>query len=136
MAEEAGKGNSTATELADSLVRSYGLPFRTAHNIVGRAVQKGDLSLATLETAAQEVDTKISLKNLGLTQKEIDRMLDVQYSLALRTVPGGPAPVATKKAIALRKRQLNADTADVKKIQASINLAEKILITTARRLVA
>ncbi|MDD1685700.1 argininosuccinate lyase [Methanoregula sp.] len=136
MAEEAGKGNSTATELADSLVRSYGLPFRTAHNIVGRAVQKGDLSLATLETAAQEVDTKISLKNLGLTQKEIDRMLDVQHSLALRTAPGGPAPAATKKAIALRKRQLNADTADVKKIQASINLAEKILITTARRLVA
>lgn len=136
MAEEAGKGNSTATELADSLVRSYGLPFRTAHNIIGRAVQKGDLSLATLESAAQEVDTKISLKKLGLTQKEIDRMLDVQHSLALRTAPGGPAPAATKKAIIERKRQLATDTAGTKKIQASIELAEKILITTARRLVA
>ncbi|MFA6333768.1 MAG: argininosuccinate lyase, partial [Methanoregula sp.] len=136
MAEEAGKGNSTATELADSLVRSYGLPFRTAHNIVGRAVQKGDLSLATLEIAAQEVDTKISLENLGLTQKEIDRMLDVQHSLALRTAPGGPAPAATKKAIIERKRQLATDTAGTKKIHASIDLAEKILITTARRLVA
>ena len=41
MKEEAGKGFSTATELADTLVRAYGLPFRTAHNIVGRAVQKG-----------------------------------------------------------------------------------------------
>ena len=49
MKEEAGKGFSTATELADSLVRTYGLPFRTAHTIVGRAVQKGDLSLSTLE---------------------------------------------------------------------------------------
>ena len=136
MAEEAGKGNSTATELADSLVRTYGLPFRTAHNIVGRAVQKGDLSLATLEEAAQEVDTKISLKKLGLTTDEIDRMLDVQYSLSLRTTPGGPAPAATKKSVAQRKRQLNADSAGTKKIQAALNLAEKILITSARRLVA
>jgi len=38
MKEEAGKGFSTATELADTLVRSYGIPFRTAHNIVARAV--------------------------------------------------------------------------------------------------
>jgi len=135
MAEEAGKGYSTATELADSLVRSYGLPFRTAHNIVGRAVQKGDLSLATLETAAHEVDKKISLKKLGLTQKEIDRMLEVQHSLALRTAPGGPAPAATKKAIGERKKQLAADTAGMRKIQASIDRAEKNLITSARRLV-
>ncbi|MDD4136525.1 MAG: argininosuccinate lyase [Methanoregula sp.] len=135
MAEEAGKGYSTATELADSLVRSYGLPFRTAHNIVGRAVQKGDLSLATLETAAHEVDKKISLKKLGLTQKEIDRMLDVQHSLALRKAPGGPAPAATKNAIGERKKQLAADTAGTRKIQASIDRAEKNLITSARRLV-
>ena len=46
MKEEAGKGFSTATDLADTLVRSYGLPFRTAHTIVGRAVQKGSLDLA------------------------------------------------------------------------------------------
>jgi len=136
MAEEAGKGNSTATELADSLVRTYGLPFRTAHNIVGRAVQKGNLSLATLETAAREVDKMISLKKLGLTQDEIDRMLDVQHSLALRTAPGGPAPAATKKAIAQRKRQLNADTEETKKKKAALDLAEKILITSARRLIA
>jgi argininosuccinate lyase len=73
MSEEAGKGFSTATELADSLVRSCGIPFRTAHNIVGRAVQKGDLSLATLEKAAGEVGGGISLAGKGLTQKDIDR---------------------------------------------------------------
>jgi len=136
MAEEAGKGFSTATELADSLVRSYDLPFRTAHNIVGRAVQKGDLSLATLETAAQEVDATISLKKRGLTQAGVDRMLGVEYSLSLRTAPGGPAPAATKKSVAQRKRQLNTDSAGIKKTESSLKLAEKILITSARRLVA
>ena len=89
MSEEAGKGFSTATELADSLVRTCGIPFRTAHNIVGRAVQKGDLSLATLEKAAEEVGGGISLAGNGLAQQDIDRMLDVRYSLELRKVPGG-----------------------------------------------
>ncbi len=136
MAEEAGKGYSTATELADSLVRSYGLPFRTAHNIVGRAVQKGDLSLDTLEEAAHEVDKTISLKKLGLTEDEVEKMLEVEYSLSLRTAPGGPAPAATKKSVAQRKKQLNTDTAGTKKIQTTLTVAEKILITSARRLVA
>ena len=90
MKDEAGKGFSTATELADTLVRSYGIPFRTAHNIVGRAVQKGSLSLATLEEAAQELGSTSSLKRKGLTQKKIDEVLDVKYSIALRKAPGGP----------------------------------------------
>jgi len=50
MKEEAGKGFSTATELADMLVRAYGLPFRTAHTIVGRAVQKGISHFPHLKT--------------------------------------------------------------------------------------
>jgi argininosuccinate lyase len=62
MKEEAGKGFSTATDLADMLVRAYDLPFRTAHTIVGRAVQKGNLSLSTLEEAARDVGGGISLK--------------------------------------------------------------------------
>ena len=81
MREEAGKGFSTATELADSLVRAYDIPFRTAHNIVGRAVQKGDLSLATLEEAARELDSGISLVKKGLTQQKIDKVLDPEYSI-------------------------------------------------------
>ncbi|MDD5420156.1 MAG: argininosuccinate lyase, partial [Methanomicrobiaceae archaeon] len=39
MQTEAGRGFSTATDLADVLVREYGLAFRTAHRIVGRAVR-------------------------------------------------------------------------------------------------
>jgi argininosuccinate lyase len=134
MSEEAGKGFSTATELADTFVRSYGLPFRTAHNIVGRAVQKGSLSLATLETAAQEVG-KISLKKKGLTQKKIDEVLDVNYSIALRKVPGGPAPAAVKRAITDRKKQVETDAALTDKRLGQLTKSQERLITTARRLV-
>jgi argininosuccinate lyase len=136
MKEEAGKGNSTATELADTLVRSYGLPFRTAHNIVGRAVQNGSLSLATLEAAAQELGPAISLKAKGLTQKKINEVLDVNYSLVLRTAPGGPAPAATRQAIRLVKKQIEADTALTEKRLAHLAKSREKLVADARRMVA
>ena len=136
MKEEAGKGFSTATELADTLVRTYGLPFRTAHNIVGRAVQKGNLSLSTLEEAAREVGGGISLVAKGLTQKNIDEVLAVPYSIALRKAPGGPAPFAIRIAIGERKKQLDADSSHIDKRLAKLSKAKKDLIEKARRLVA
>ena len=134
--EEAGKGFSTATELADTLVRNYGLPFRTAHNIVGRAVQKESLSLATLEEAALDLGVGISLVGKGLTQQQIDDALDVNYSIALRKAPGGPAPFATKIAIAERKKQLDADSTLIDERLVKLSKAKEELIGEARRLVA
>jgi argininosuccinate lyase len=135
MKEEAGKGFSTATELADTLVRTYGLPFRTAHMIVGRAVQKGDLSLLTLEDAAQEAGG-VSLVAKGLTQKNIDDALDVQYSLALRRAIGGPAPFAVRIALEDRKKHLDQDSARIDKHLLKLSTAKEDLIAKARRLVA
>ena len=133
MEDEAGKGFSTATELADTLVRSYKIPFRTAHTIVGRAVQKGSLSLATLEKAAQEIGLGISLKKKGLTQKKIDEGLDVQHSIALRKIPGGPAPSATKQAIKNSGKQLEADSDLTDKRFVHLGKARENLIAEARR---
>jgi argininosuccinate lyase len=136
MKEEAAKGFSTATELADSLARAYDIPFRTAHNIVGRAVQKGDLSLGTLEKAAKDLGCGISLKKKGLTQAKINQVLDPEYSISLRKAPGAPAPVAVKGAIHDRKKQLAADTALVEQKLTRTAKSRNELITRARRLVA
>jgi argininosuccinate lyase len=135
MKEEAGKGFSTATELADTLVRTYGLPFRTAHTIVGRAVQKGDLSLFTLEEAAKEAGG-VSLVEKGLTQKNIDEVLDVQYSVALRRATGGPAPFAVRIALEERKKHLDLDSAYLDQHLLKLSTAKEKLIAKARRLVA
>jgi len=136
MKEEAGKGFSTATELADTLVRNYGLPFRTAHNIVGRAVQKESLSLGTLEEAAKDLNIGISLVEKGLTQQHIDEVLDVNYSIAIRKAPGGPAPFATKIAIDDQKKRLDTDSALIDERLAKLSKAKEDLIADARRLVA
>jgi len=135
MAEEAGRGFSTATDLADALVRTFNIPFRTAHSVVGRAVQKGTLDLATLDAAAEEVGAGFSLSGKGLTQAQVDEALSVANSLALRKAPGGPAPVATKGAIRERKKQLDADADLLDERLSAIAKARENLIADARRLV-
>jgi argininosuccinate lyase len=42
MAAAAGAGFSTATDLADWLVRELGLPFREAHHLTGAAVKRAE----------------------------------------------------------------------------------------------
>jgi argininosuccinate lyase len=99
-------------------------------------VQKGNLSLSTLEEAAREVGGGVSLVAKGLTQKNIDEVLEVSYSIALRKAPGGPAPFAIRIAIAERKKQLDADSSHIDQRLAKLSKAKEDLITKARRLVA
>ncbi|GBR69551.1 argininosuccinate lyase [Gluconobacter kanchanaburiensis] len=88
MREVAGMGFSTATDLADWLVRELRVPFRTAHHVTGRLVgmaeQKGcDLADLSLEDM-QSVEPQI---NAGVFD-----VLTVEASLASRTSEGGTAP--------------------------------------------
>lgn len=108
LAEEAGKGFSTATELADVMVRNYGLPFRTAHGIVGRAVRLGKLDIDTLEEAASEM-AGISLKKKGLDAKTLKKALDAEFSVRERKATGGPAPESVQKCIERRRADLKED---------------------------
>jgi argininosuccinate lyase len=135
MAAEAGRGFSTATELADVLVRDYGLAFRTAHRIVGRAVRYGSLDLAMLESAAREA-ADLSLIERGLTQDRIDEVLDVRHVVAVRNVPGGPAPAAVVSQIEERRGVLADDAAWVDGAERHLSGALDHLISEARRLVA
>ena len=86
-------GYSTATDLADWLVREAGVPFREAHGITGRIValaeaQSVRLDLLPLE-AMRSVDPRID--------KRVFSVLTVENSVASRTSYGGTAPQNVKK---------------------------------------
>ena len=88
LAAAAGAGFSTATDLADWLVRSLKMPFRDAHHVTGTLVAKAeargvDLSGLTL-AEMQAVESRI-------TQGVFD-VLTVQASVRSRTSYGGTAP--------------------------------------------
>jgi argininosuccinate lyase len=96
MKAAAGSGFSTATDLADWLVREAGLPFRDAHHVTGRAValaeSKGcdlaELPLADLQAIHPDI-----------TDKVYD-VLTVEASVASRKSFGGTAPSEVRKQIA------------------------------------
>ncbi|KQC04315.1 MAG: argininosuccinate lyase [Methanoculleus sp. SDB] len=134
MHEEAGRGYSTATDLADVLVRDFGLPFRTAHGIVGRAVRMGSLTLATLETAAREM-ADISLVGRGVTDDVVGRALDVTFSVTSRNQPGGPAPEAAAASIGGHEERLAADRRWVEDTEERIDTALSELVRTAQDVV-
>ena len=135
MEAEAGKGNSTATDLADMLVREYDLPFRTAHTIVGRAVQKGSLELSTLDEVAKEV-TGTDLSSRGLTGEKIRDALDVRQSVALRRARGGPSELSVKVACQERNEKLRQDQDALDERVGAVSGAISRLIRDARGMVS
>ncbi|MCA3325105.1 MAG: argininosuccinate lyase [Roseomonas sp.] len=88
LAAAAGAGFSTATDLADWLVRSLKMPFRDAHHVTGTLVAKAEargVDLAGLTLAEmQAVEPRI-------TQGVFD-VLTVEASVRSRTSYGGTAP--------------------------------------------
>jgi len=88
MKAAAGSGYSTATDLADWLVRKLGLPFRQAHHVTGSIVKIAadagcnleDLSLAQM----QAVEPTIT--------QEVFSVLGVEQSVRSRTSYGGTSP--------------------------------------------
>jgi argininosuccinate lyase len=135
MEEEAGKGFSTATGLADLLVQDLGIPFRTAHTIVGKAVRAGRLDLDTLEKGAK-ASFGISLKGMGLTREKVKEALDIRSQLEARNATGGPASATVKKAIRARKEQLRKDRAEAAFLDEKLKAARERLLSEARGLLS
>ncbi|WP_435784823.1 argininosuccinate lyase [Cellvibrio sp.] len=103
MYEAAKRGFSTATDLADYLVRR-GVPFRDAHEIVGKSVAHGvqtgkdlsEMSLAEL----QQFSTVI--------EQDVFAVLTLEGSVAARNHIGGTAPAQVKAAVARAKASLES----------------------------
>ena len=104
METAAGAGFSTATDLADWLVRELGLAFRDAHHVTGRLVRvaedrNGDLADLTLEEMRQ-VEPKITAS--------VYDFLTVEASVASRSSFGGTAPKNVRAAIQAAKKRFLA----------------------------
>ncbi len=104
MYRAAKQGFSTATDLADYLVRK-GLAFRDAHEVVGKAVAHGvannrDLSEMELEELKSFSDR---------IEDDVFEVLTLEGSVAARNHIGGTAPEQVRKAVAAARRRLDED---------------------------
>ena len=106
MRTAAEAGFSTATDLADYLVRK-GLPFRDAHAVVGSAValaiERGqalaDLDLAEFKQLSAHID------------EDVYGVLSVEGSVAARSHFGGTAPSAVRRALDAAEQRIGDDQA-------------------------
>jgi len=96
MRAAASAGYSTATDLADWLVREGGIPFREAHHITGQAVKLAEQRGCEL--------TELPLEQLTGIDGRIDRrvydVLTVEYSVRSRSSYGGTAPQRVREQVA------------------------------------
>lgn len=102
MKKAAGNGFSTATDLADWLVRSLNLPFREAHHVTGRAVALAESRKKSLE---QLTLADLQSINPAITD-DVFSVLSTQASVKSRTSFGGTAPAEVKKQIRYWKKRL------------------------------
>jgi argininosuccinate lyase len=106
-------GFMTATELADVLVRTADIPFRTAHHIVGSIARTDKTpTLAFLdEVSSQVINEKLSER--GLSEKAVREALDPMDNIKKRRIEGGPAPGETKRQITVIKKKLSIIKKDI-----------------------
>jgi argininosuccinate lyase len=102
MRAAADQGFSTATDLADWLVREAGVPFREAHHITGRVVKAAEEQACNLEA--------LSLDALKAIDSRIDErvfdVLSVDASVRSRTSYGGTAPDRVREQVTKAKAEL------------------------------
>lgn len=102
MAAAAGAGFSTATDLADWLVRAANVPFRDAHHITGRAVAAAEAKGCGLEGLTiedfKEIDARIT--------SQVFKVLGVENSVKSRTSFGGTSPANVKAQVTSWRERL------------------------------
>ena len=98
----AGEGFSTATDLADWLVRDLGLPFRDAHHVTGTLVAMAENKGCDLPELSLEDMQSVHADIRG----DVFEVLGVHNSVASRKSYGGTAPDQVRAQIALWKERL------------------------------
>ncbi len=101
MKKAAGAGYSTATDLADWLVRTLGLPFREAHHVTGRIVARAvaaGVPLHRVPLAAMQAEH-------GAITADVLAVLSPSASVRSRVSEGGTAPANVRRAA---RRWLNS----------------------------
>ena len=131
----AGDGWTTLTELADTLARDHGMPFRTAHAISAKLVAartadpNAPLAQLVSETSEQLLGTPVVY-----TEDQLADILSPRHFVAMRKTFGGPAPEETRRAAAVSRAELAEDRGWLTNVNAALAAAEQRLRERSARL--
>jgi argininosuccinate lyase len=106
----AAEGGTTLTELADHLVRTRGISFKTAHTIVGKLLEvRRERPNVPLGAVLAQVSHEILGTPLHYSDSEIEQIISPRHFVEVRSTLGGPAPAETSRAIDEARVALDVD---------------------------
>lgn len=124
-------GFTTVTELADTLVREAGLPFRQAHSLVAalvRHAQAGGLAPTDLSASIlRDVAADTLELSIELSEEAFARALDPRAFVEARDLPGGAAPSATGAVLEAQETAVGEDRAWLADTRAALAAADAML---------
>ena len=135
LAERAGQNWITITELADTLARDHGLPFKAGHTIAARLIAGSRTSPDTPLTALlRQVSKDVTGKEIVYTDAQLVEILSPQHFVEVRKTYGGPSPSETLRATGVSKTALAADEEWLNAARGRLSAAEAQLSEAARSL--
>ena len=124
---------TAATEVANVLVRSSGIPFRQAHQAVGRAVRLALSRNTGLQGLTRE-DWNGIIPNLpAVALRNIARATNLDLHIQAYKTKGSPNPKETSQLIGRREDQVKELSAETKQFASKINRSLTELHRTAYR---
>jgi len=140
MAARAAAGFSTATDIADCLVRDSGLSFRQAHHVVAELVRAA-LAAGTAPEALSPGDVSraaeaVLARPVTLSPDQLVRAVDPVQSIAARVSIGAASPEETRRMIGLALVVLDRDAAELRDRSSAITTSQaglwQVVATLAR----
>jgi argininosuccinate lyase len=130
---------ATITELADTIVREEKLPFSIAHHIAAKLAKHLQATSETLLTISHATFAKIFMEEAGrqpsLDEATFQRVVTPDHFIAVRSLPGGPAPSALEHSLARYAAQAEDARRQIASDQARDEGAKRLVKTEIDRLV-
>lgn len=140
MAQRSGQFWAQATDIAGALVREKGMPWRTAHQIVGilvrfgyeRGIEPKDVTLELLDEAA----VAYMGEPVNLEKDVLDRALDPRHFIETRPIYGGPAPKEVDRQLEDCMANIQADEKQLSDRRSMVSDAARELETAIDQILA
>jgi argininosuccinate lyase len=135
--EEAVETAVGAADLANYIAAYKGIPFRTAHRIVGAlakeaAENKKELSKVVAKSLAR-VSKRVAKKEISISKKEIETLLNAKSNINRKVSKGSPSLRETAKMVQERTKRLSEMLNDISKEVSHLQKADASLMLAVEK---
>ena len=123
------------TELADTLARDHGLPFKAGHAIAARLIASArSAPERPLSLVLAEVSREIAGREVVYSESQLAELLSPKHFVTIRTTYGGPAPSETLRAIGVSRTKLHDDESWLRATREKLQKADTLMRTATAAL--